>query len=126
VRSRKQVVHRVRTGLSLWRVAAEQPWAPTHNQDQSCAFCGASRPSYRHRLDPAHVKFRVHGKGYTLPTFWAACSRCEEFVAAGDDGTLLSLMAHEGEDRHLSLVAFRAADLGSEPLPEGPPDTVQR
>jgi len=107
-----------------------RPWAPSTNRDQSCAFCGAARPAFAHRLNPSHVQFRLYGKGHTLPTFWAACPRCEEFIAGGDDEALLPLMVHEDDDeddvaRQAKLAAFRAADLGSEPLGEGPPDTVR-
>src|SRR4051812_23849391 len=66
----------------------DRPWVPADNQDQSCAFCGASRPHFAHRLDPAHTQFRVYGKGRTLPTFWAACARCEALVADRDDTAL--------------------------------------
>lgn len=106
--------------------ASEQPWAPATNHDQGCAFCGASRPSCFHRLDPNHVSFRAYSKGWTLPTFWATCARCEALVASHDDVALLRLMAYEEVDdelRRVSLEAFRAADLGGEPLAEGPPDT---
>ena len=105
-----------------------QPWAPEHNQDQTCAFCGVSRPTFLHRLDPAHVQFRVYGKGHTLPTFWAACARCEALVSQGEDAALLHLMTYEEGDelaREAALAAFRASDLGSESLVEGPPDTVR-
>jgi hypothetical protein len=106
----------------------ETPWAPADNQDQSCAFCGASRPVFVHRLDPDRVQFRVYGKGHTLPSFWAACARCEAQVSAGDDTALLRLMAWEDDDlsRDAALAAFRASDLGGEALDEGPPDTVLR
>jgi hypothetical protein len=105
-----------------------QPWAPDHNQDQSCAFCGVSRPLFAHRLDPAHVEYRVSGRGYTLPSFWAACARCEALVGAGDDEGLLRLMADEEDDdvsTTSALAAFRASDLGGEPLADGPPDGVR-
>lgn len=105
-----------------------QPWAPEHNQDQSCAFCGESRPVFVHRLDPEHVEFRVFGKGHTLPSFWAACTRCEALAATHDDDGLLRLMAGEEEDhlsRQAALTAFRASDLGGHPLAEGPPDPVR-
>ena len=106
----------------------EQPWAPQTNHDQSCAFCRAARPNFVHRLDPAHVQFRAYEKGYTLPSFWAACSRCETLLAEGDDEELLHLMAASEGDakvRQASLTAFRAADLGSESLADGPPDTIR-
>ena len=105
------------------------PWTPPHNQDQGCAFCGASRPHFVHALDQARVRFRLYGKGYTLPTFWATCERCERLVVAGDDGVLVGLMAYEEDDveaRAASLAAFRASDLGSQSLAEGPPDPVRR
>jgi hypothetical protein len=106
----------------------DKPWVPEHNQDQSCAFCEASRPVFAHRLDPDHTQFRVHGKGRTLPTFWAVCARCETLVAARDDSELLALMTWDDDDRsrEATLAAFRASDLGSERLGEGPPDTVPR
>jgi hypothetical protein len=105
----------------------DTPWVPADNQDQSCAFCGASRPLFVHRLDPAHIEFRVYGKGRTLPTSWAACARCEALVSNGDDPALLRLMTWEVDhpSREAALTAFRAADLGSEPLVDGPPDTVR-
>jgi len=49
-------------------------------------------------------------------------------VAERDDDALLRLMLWEKEDeegRRAALAAFHAADLGSEPLPDGPPDTVR-
>ena len=109
-------------------MAEAQPGAPDHNQDQSCAFCGVGRPTFLHRLDPTHAHFLVYDKGHTLPTFWAACARCDALVSAGEDAALLGLMTYEEEDglaREATLAAFRASDLGSEPLVEGPPDTVR-
>jgi len=99
----------------------EQTALPTTNRDQSCAFCGRSKPWFAHRLDPKHVQFRVYDKGRTLPGFWTVCDSCEELVANGDDEELLRLM-HENDDvadtllQQASLTAFRAADLGSAPL----------
>jgi hypothetical protein len=103
------------------------PWAPEHNQDQLCAFCEASRPLYVHRLDPTQREFRVGGDARTWPTFLATCAHCEASVLNGDDPALLRLMTWEDDDmvRTAALSAFRASDLGSEPLPEGPPDTVR-
>jgi hypothetical protein len=49
-------------------------------------------------------------------------------VADEDDEALLRLMAWEpGDDegRRAALTAFREADLGREPLPEGRPDTIR-
>ena len=74
------------------------------------------------------MQFRVYGKGHTLPTFWAACARCEALVSQGEDAALLHLMTYEEGDelaREAALAAFRASDLGSESLVEGPPDTVR-
>ena len=96
-----------------------QPWVPTHNRDQSCAFCGAARPTFVHRLDPAHAEFRLYGQGYMLPTFWAACLRCETWVQAGDEQALLGL--DDGVRDEETLAAFRAADLGPEVLAGDPP-----
>jgi hypothetical protein len=106
----------------------QRPWVPANNHDQSCAFCGAKRPLFVHRLEPGHVEFRLTGKGYTLRTFWAACARCEALVSDRDDAALLGLMHCEQEDdlwRAAGLAAFRASDLGSEALADGPPDTVR-
>jgi hypothetical protein len=105
------------------------PWAPRTNHDQACAFCGAARPAFAHRLDPAHVRYRMYGQGYTLPTFWATCSRCEDAVAGDDYAAVIALMTDRwGADEvgsHASLQAFRRADLGPEALPEGPTDTIR-
>jgi hypothetical protein len=103
------------------------PWAPEHNQDQLCAFCEAGRPLYVHRLDRTQREFRVGGDARTWPTFLATCARCEALVLNGDDPALLRLMTWEDDDmsRTAALSAFRASDLGSEPLPEGPPDTAR-
>lgn len=114
--------------LAFTNMSGNEPWAPSTNHDQPCAFCGTARPIFAHRLNPEHVEFRAYGKGWTLPTFWAACARCEALVARHDEDALLHLMAHGEDDdtlRRASLEAFRAADLGSEPLAEGPPDTLR-
>lgn len=106
----------------------DAPWTPPHNQDQGCAICGAHRPTFVHPLDPAHVRYRLFGKGYTLPTFWATCQRCEVLVASGDDSALMGLMLegmHVAEVRAASLEAFRSSDLGPQPLAEGPPDPTR-
>lgn len=89
------------------------------NRDQSCAFCGSERPLFAHRLDPAAVQFRSSDKGYTLPSFWTVCAKCEDLVARGDDDGLLTRMRVTGahasaEHQHLAtaLVTFRVSDLG--------------
>jgi len=67
-------------------------------------------------------------KGHTLPSYWTTCGSCDALVAERDDDALLRLMLWEKEDeegRRAALAAFHAADLGSEPLPDGPPDTVR-
>lgn len=94
---------------------------PASNRDQSCAFCGAGRPPFAHRLDPAKVQFRAYGKGHTLPTFWTVCDGCEDLVARRDDEGLLRRMRvyHEFENEQYIatlLVTFRASDLGPCPL----------
>jgi hypothetical protein len=97
----------------------EQTGVPTTNRDQSCAFCGASRPQFVHRFHLSSIRFRVYGKGWTLPTFWAVCQRCQELVDKGTDEELLQLMRHQEEDallRTATLTAFRSADLGASRL----------
>lgn len=92
---------------------------PLTSRDQSCAFCGADRPRFVHPLAPQHLRFRVFGKGWTLPTFWTVCERCEAPVQDKADTDLLRHMIDRGEDRELaqaSLTAFRAADLGPSSL----------
>jgi len=101
----------------------EQTALPTTNRDQSCAFCARTQPHFAHRLDPEHAKFRVYGKGRTLPGFWTVCDSCEALVSDGDDVELLRRMIDKDDaaDRLLeqaSLTAFRAADLGAVPLPD--------
>ncbi len=94
-------------------------WLPDTNRDQSCAFCGAAEPSFAHPLDAGHVRFRVYGKGWTLPTFWAACRDCEANIASQDDDGLSRRMLEMSDDEPLmraSLGAFRAADRGPVPL----------
>lgn len=85
---------------------------PRSNRDQSGAFCGKSRPLFVHRLDPAHGR-----------SFWATCGNCEELIAQGDDDALFRLMMRQEDDAVLqqaSLDAFRAADLGTNPLEDAP------
>jgi hypothetical protein len=98
---------------------SEDTWFPATNRDQSCAFCGRSRPRFAHRLDPKRVQFRVYDKGWTLPGFWTVCDSCEELVANGNDEELLRLMLDDAQDalvQQASLTTFRAADLGAVPL----------
>lgn len=94
----------------------EQCGLPTTNRDQSCAFCGGSRPRFAHRLDPRRVQFRVYGKGRTLPTFWAVCDDCENLASRRNDDELLRRMLYAEDDalqQQASLAAFHAADLGA-------------
>lgn len=68
---------------------------------------------------PSPLRHRL-GTGWTLPTFFAAAAKGE--VAEEDDESLVALMAHDEGDQQLrraSLCAFRAADLGREPLSAG-------
>jgi ribosomal protein S14 len=97
----------------------EQTGLPTTNRDQSCAFCGRSRPLFVHRFHLSSIRFRAYGRGRTLPTFWTVCERCEELVINGNDEELLLLMRHQEEDallRTATLTAFRSADLGASRL----------
>jgi hypothetical protein len=104
----------------------DDPDLPRTNRDQSCAFCG-DRSRFVHRLDRQHIGFRVHDKGWTLPTFWTACDACERLTERGADDELLDRMraANHDEDaavQRAALTAFRAADLGSSPLVDAPAD----
>ena len=113
------------------RVGDSEGLPPTAAR-QSCAFCGDDRPTWVHPLDPRAVRFAVHGKPHTLPTFWCVCNRCEGLLSLGEDAELLTLMgASGGHDPSVqewtpaltkarlepALATFRQADLGSRPLP---------
>jgi hypothetical protein len=95
---------------------------PHRSTDQSCALCGADRPQWLHPLDPNLVQYRVHGKGYTLPTFWCLCSRCERLYQRGLGEDLIDIMranpawgefdpADVAECVAQPLMVFRRADL---------------
>jgi hypothetical protein len=66
------------------------------------------------------------GEGYTLPTFWALCERCEAIHASGDDDAAVEVMRsspawswvdddeEDVAERLLRPIAvFRRADVGS-------------
>jgi hypothetical protein len=99
-------------------------WLPASWVDQSCPFCGAT-PVWVHPLDPRHVRFHTPGRNQTtgLPTFWTVCERCETLVRAGDDDALVEqMLSHDNGASQIpgeavaALAAFRAADLGAQPL----------
>jgi hypothetical protein len=82
-----------------------------------------------HPLAAERVRYRVYGKGHTLPTFWTVCDRCEALYAAGDDDALVELMkASDGwywsteadvdEIIRQPLAVFRNADKGARRLPD--------
>jgi len=74
------------------------------------------------RVEPRTSRSVSTARDTRRPTFWAACARCEALVAGHDDAARLGLLTYEEEDdvaRQAALAAFRAADLGSEGLPEG-------
>jgi hypothetical protein len=81
-----------------------------------------------HALDPARVRYRVYGKGHTLPSCWMLCTRCERLYAAGDYEALISLMLSApswesfttqqiDECVRQPLAVFARADLGATALP---------
>jgi hypothetical protein len=101
--------------------------APTSGIDQSCALCGSQVVSLVHPLAAERVRYRVYGKGHTLPTVWTVCDRCEALYAAGDDDALVELMkASDGwywsteadvdEIIRQPLAVFRNADKGARRL----------
>jgi hypothetical protein len=74
-----------------------------------------------HPLDPERVRYRVYGKGHTLPGFWALCGGCERTYVSGDDEALVRVMKasdawsgtapqDEAELIRTPLAVFRAAD----------------
>ncbi|RNI25140.1 hypothetical protein [Flexivirga caeni] len=67
--------------------------APASPEDQSCAFCDAQDVTWVHPLDADKVEYRAWGKGYTLPSFWALCERCEQLYQAGADEDIVTVMS---------------------------------
>lgn len=94
--------------------------APTSAKDQYCAFCAAEDVTWVHPLDSAKVAYRAWGNGYTLPSFWALCERCEQLYQDGDDEGIVAVQVAAdatrgediGEDIRKPLAVFRRADLG--------------
>jgi|ERR1700710_904553 len=99
---------------------------PTSGRDQSCAICGDRKVAWVHRLDADDVRFRMHGKGYTLPTFWTLCQPCEDIYSAGDHTAIAQTMRtapdwiapDAADDEHIQapLGAFIRADRGRRAL----------
>jgi hypothetical protein len=101
--------------------------APTSGRDQSCALCGSTVVTWVHRLAADLVRYRVFGKGHTLPSFWTLCDRCEQIYASGDDESAVETMktsdgwlwqTEEDVDELIRqpLAVFRRADKGSRRL----------
>lgn len=96
--------------------------APTSSTDQYCAFCATALVGWVHPLDPAKIAYRAWGKGYTLPTFWALCDRCEQLDRDRNDEAIVALMTtvngadDVNEDIRKPLAAFRDADQGARRL----------
>lgn len=99
-------------------------WLPNGPEQQSCAICASPSVEWVHPLNPDSVKYRVYGKGHTLPTFWTLCSACESIYQAGDDSALVEIMkasghsyseTEEGIEQSIRqpLQVFRRSDLGS-------------
>ena len=97
---------------------------PTSGVGQSCALCAAAEVRWVHGLDPTRVRYRVYGKGHTLPSFWMLCARCERLYAAADYPALITVMlgapswesfATEQIDECVRqpLAVFARADLGA-------------
>jgi hypothetical protein len=100
---------------------------PSRSTNQSCALCGADSPQWIHPLDPNRVRYRVFGKGHTLPTFWCLCSRCERLYQRGLDEDLIDIMTSSPEwaqfdEAYIAecvaqpLMVFRTADLEARKL----------
>jgi hypothetical protein len=111
----------------MYRIVPGEDGLPTRSTNQSCALCGASRPQWIHPLDPDRVRYRVDGDGYTLPTFWCLCSRCERLYQRGLDEDLLDIMRASPEWAYFDqedfgecvaqpLQVFRRADLEARKL----------
>lgn len=101
---------------------------PTSGVGQSCALCDAAEVRWVHALEPTRVRYRVYGKGHTLPSFWMLCARCERLYTAGDHEALLTLMLSApswesftvqqiDECVRQPLAVFVRADLGAVALP---------
>lgn len=98
--------------------------APTSGRGQSCAFYGTQDVVWVHPLASDLVAYRQYGKGYTLPTFWALCDRCEVTYTSGDitDAAVEVMRSSDGWSRvadndvaeciRQPLEVFRRADLG--------------
>jgi hypothetical protein len=99
---------------------------PTSGRDQSCAICGNQAVAWVHRLDPDDARFRLWGKGHTLPTFWTLCRSCEDRHDAADHAGLAEVMRAspswsdpDGDDDERiqgALGAFVRADRGRRAL----------
>jgi hypothetical protein len=97
-----------------------------HTGPQGCAFCGSSDAVWIHPLAAGLVTYREYGKGYTLPSWWALCQRCEDLYSSGDDDAAVAVMRSSAwdwvEDEDVDeclrqpLAVFRRADLGARPL----------
>jgi hypothetical protein len=70
---------------------------PTRAVGQTCAFCSSGAVRWVHALDPNLVRYRVYGKGHTLPTFWTLCDRCEQLYIAGDSASAVAVMMSTDE-----------------------------
>jgi hypothetical protein len=114
-------------GVLVGRGDPEDPpgWVdglPTSGRDQSCAICQSPTVAWVHRLDPDDARFRLWGKGHTLPSFWTLCSSCENLHSVGDHTTLAATMrtspgrhdpaAEDDEHIQAPLGAFLRADRG--------------
>ena len=100
---------------------------PTNGKDQSCSFCGGADVRWVHPLDQGAVRYRLFGKGHTLPHFWTVCDRCERLHRSGDEDALVEVMVDSDqwpgttlvdvdEQVRQPLAVFRRADLGARRL----------
>ena len=100
---------------------------PTTSWGQRCAICGTADGVWVHPIDRDLVTYRVHGKGHTLPGYWALCQRCEDLYNEGRDEDILQIMksapgwlwdspSEIDELLRQPLAVFRRADLGARPL----------
>jgi hypothetical protein len=78
-------------------------------------------------LDGDLVRYEQHGKGHTLPTFWALCETCEVIFVSDDTDGAVEVMKSSGRWSWVSaedvaecirkpLDAFRRADKGARRL----------